>query len=315
QQPLNEAKEMLLAQVTVVKTSQDKRLNKKTNHDNQSKTNANKISINGYFNEVTITEKDGMRTIESNGIPDHAVGDFPNAYNPISIIPIDHTYKMMLTPTALATPITALFYEFGVAVNGVPMDPNGPFYIDGDERRAIQFPFVGLASGWQYEGLSKDVKLGMDQNNAHVQPPGVYHYHGYITLFVQKRTEATKAGQMVLLGYAADGFPIYSNMGHSDPANVNSSLVKLKSSYKLKSGARPANPSDKPTGPTGDYNGKFVQDYRFENGSGDLDECNGRFGATSEYPQGIYYYVISEDWPYIPRLFKGTPHESFKIGG
>ena len=26
-------------------------------------------------------------------------------------------------------------------------------------------------------------------------------------------------------------------------------------------------------------------------GLGDLDECNGRFGSTPEYPQGTYYYV------------------------
>jgi hypothetical protein len=277
-------------------------------------TKTNKITINGLVNEVKITEKDGFRIIQSNGIPDHEVGVFPNAYNPITIIEVDHTFKMLLNPVALATPVTTLFYEFGVAINGVPMDPNGPYYIHGDERRAIQFPFEGLASGWQYEGLSKNVKLGMDQNNAHVQPPGVYHYHGVLTLLVKKRTEETKAGEMVLLGYAADGFPIYSNFGHTDANNVSSALVELKSSYKLKSGVRPINASDKPTGPSGDYDGTFVQDYVYEKGVGDLDECNGRFGKTKEYPNGTYYYVITSGWPYIPRFFRGTPNESFKIG-
>jgi hypothetical protein len=283
----------------------------------QCSTDENKtgiIMINGYTNKVKITESNGFRIVESNGIPDHEVGVFPNQYDPIKIIEVDHMYRVTLSPTALAAPITTLFYEFGVAMNGVPMDPNGPFYIHGDERRAIQFPFEGLASGWQYEGLSQNVKLGMDQNNAHVQPPGIYHYHGVPTAFIKKRTDNAKTTRMILLGYAADGFPIYGNNGHQDPTNINSPLIKLKSSYKSKTGSRPANSGAKPTGPSGEYNGTFVQDYVYEKGLGDLDECNGRFGVTDEYPNGIYYYVITEEWPYIPRLFKGMPNDSFKIG-
>ncbi|MFN8691912.1 MAG: hypothetical protein ACK5XL_18120, partial [Cyclobacteriaceae bacterium] len=59
-------------------------------------TKTNKITINGLVNEVKITEKDGFRIIQSNGIPDHEVGVFPNAYNPITIIEVDHTFKMLL---------------------------------------------------------------------------------------------------------------------------------------------------------------------------------------------------------------------------
>ena len=41
--------------------------------------------------------------------------------------------------------------------------------------------------------------------------------------------------------------------------------------------------------------GSFVEDYEFKN-SGDLDEHNGRFAVTPEYPNGIYHYhaTISE---------------------
>ncbi|MFY8052194.1 MAG: hypothetical protein ACOVP2_06235, partial [Armatimonadaceae bacterium] len=34
--------------------------------------------INGETNSVTITIKDGLRIIQSNGIPDHTPGQFPN---------------------------------------------------------------------------------------------------------------------------------------------------------------------------------------------------------------------------------------------
>jgi len=45
--------------------------------------------------------------------------------------------------------------------------------------------------------------------------------------------------------------------------------------------------------------------------AGDLDEANGRFGVTPEFPQGTYHYVLTDDFPFIPRQFKGTPDSSF----
>ena len=43
--------------------------------------------------------------------------------------------------------------------------------------------------------------------------------------------------------------------------------------------------------------GAFTQDYEYVEGLGDLDQCNGRFGVTPEFPNGIYYYVVSDDFP------------------
>lgn len=273
------------------------------------------IVINGFRNEVSITEQNGLRIIKSNGIPDHAVGQFPNPEDPIAIIAIDLQYQMPLQPTALDQPLITTGYELGVAINGIPYDPNGPFYIHNDERRAIMNPFDGLASGWQYEGLASNVKLGHDNNNAHVQPPGLYHYHGVPTGLIEKRTKVNGNNTMVLLGYAADGYPIYNDMSYTNANDINSPVKKLTSSYQLKTGVRPANPADKPTGPSGNHDGTFVQDYEYVQGLGDLDECNGRFGHTAEYPNGTYYYVVTENWPFIPRYFRGKPDESFRIFG
>jgi hypothetical protein len=46
-------------------------------------------------------------------------------------------------------------------------------------------------------------------------------------------------------------------------------------------------------------------------GSGDLDECNGRTGPTPEFPGGTYHYVLTDDFPFVPRLWRGTPDGSF----
>jgi hypothetical protein len=287
---------------------------KKSDDDNNNDTQGTTTALQ---NKVTVTEADGLRKFESNNIPDHTVGTFPNSGNPFTLQEIEVKRQMPLAPTQLNTPLITTGYEFGLGINGVVMDPNGPFYIEGREQYAIQNPFEGLASGWQYEAVSQvREKLGLDLNEAHLQPPGLYHYHGYPQEFVkvqrEKQLGAGKTG-MVLLGYAADGYPIYNETAPSVATDLSSALKTLKSSYRLKSGERPVNPESKPKAPTGAHDGTYVQDYEYVAGLGDLDACNGRTGVTKEYPNGTYYYVITSTWPYIPRYFRGKPDESFRI--
>lgn len=230
-------------------------------------------------NQVRITERDGYRYIVSNGIPDHEPGAFPNAGNPNRIREQDHEYRVTLHPAARAAQPKGP-YLFGVALNGVPFDPGTDEFWRGDRQ-----------SGWRYDALSGKINLGMDQHHAHVQPDGMYHYHGIPTGFVQK----LGGGQMKLVGYAADGFAIYVY-----PASAGSP----KSSYRLKSGNRPG-------GPGGRYDGTFDEDYEYVAGAGDLDECNGMVGVTPEYPQGTYHYVLTDRYPFVPRFFRGSPDSSF----
>ncbi len=49
-------------------------------------------------NKVKIYEKDGFRVVESNGIPDHAIGTFPNPGNPNRISEQKYNYKIPLNP-------------------------------------------------------------------------------------------------------------------------------------------------------------------------------------------------------------------------
>jgi hypothetical protein len=242
-------------------------------------------------NQVKISENGEFRLIESNGIPDHKPGQFPNPGNPNTISPQQYKYRVPLDPRARDKPAPLGMHPFGVAINGVPFDP-----------LAAEFWNNNRKSGWQYEALSGKINLGMDDSNAHVQPSGAYHYHGLPNGLIKKHKGAKH--EMVLVGYAADGFPIYGRAGYSDPKDSHSKVKLLKSSYRLKPGARP-------DGPGGTYDGTFVQDWEYVAGAGDLDECNGREGVTPEYPEGTYYYVLTDAFPFIPRQFRGTPDESF----
>lgn len=246
---------------------------------------------------VNLRVEGDYRYITSNGIPNHATGPFPNPNNPNRISEQDHSWKVPLHPKQ-APKVTALrLFPFGVATNGIPFDPG-----------AAEFWNRDFNSGWQYEPMSGTPNLGLDQNLAHVQPTGAYHYHG-LPPFSMPKGEGMN--QMVLAGWAADGFPIYIQYGHSDPNDLLSPIKYMRSGYRLKSGVRPGGNE----GPGGRYSGIFVQDYEWVEGVGDLDECNGRFGKTPEFPEGTYHYFLTEEFPFIPRNFRGTPDLSFQRGG
>ena len=95
-----------------------------------------------------------------------------------------------------------------------------------------------------------------------------------------------------------------------------SEVIALQSSYKLKSQPDANRPNTLTAllggSSQGSNNlnrsiemGAFTQDYEYVEGLGDLDQCNGRFGVTPEFPNGIYYYVVSDDFPFFTRCLKG----------
>ena len=257
--------------------------------------------------EVTIVVRDGVRTITANGIPDHTPGRFPNRGNPNAISAQRYRYQMPVNPEVADRPSDAMGQPFGIGLNGVPFDPGtAEFWEPG-----LSLGERGRTRGaWNYEAMSGVINLGLDEHNAHVQPTGAYHYHGIPTGLAFNGAQGDEPA-MVLVGYAADGFPIYAQFAYKDADDAGSEVVAMRPSYELKEGRRPTGND----GPGGEYDGTFTIDYEYVQGLGDLDECNGRFGVTPEYPYGTYYYVLTEAFPHIPRLFKGTPDPSFERRG
>ncbi|MDX1388153.1 MAG: YHYH protein, partial [Acidobacteriota bacterium] len=185
--------------------------------------------------------------------------------------------------------------DFGVAVNGVPFNPGAAEWYRGDHEH-----------DWQYEALSGAIPLGLDESYAHVQPDGAYHYHG-LPMLLLRSLGFDPRSHSPLVGWAGDGFPIYAVYGYADGDDAGSGIRALIPSYRLKSGERPRDRGD----PAGSYDGTFVADYEFVEGLGDLDECNGRTTVTPEFPEGTYAYFLTENWPVVPRCFRGQPTREF----
>jgi hypothetical protein len=263
---------------------------------------------------ITIKTEGDKRIIEANGLPDHKPGQFPNRGNPNSISAQQYKFEMPLKPKTNQYARALDRYLFGIAVNGVVFDPGtaevwrpGDAIVSRPGRDTRRGPGDDPQRVWNYDAMGK-LELGLDHHHAHVQPTGAYHYHGLPTGLIEHLRKDAGDKKMLLIGYAADGFPIYAEFGHETANDAQSPLKKLKPSYQLKKGSRPAGDN----GPGGKYDGTFTQDYAYFAGSGDLDESNGRTGVTPEYPDGTYYYVLTNEFPFIPRSFRGKPDSSFE---
>ena len=239
---------------------------------------------------VSIKIADGYRTISGDALPDHRHGRFPNPTNPNIITPQDDSHRVPSDPQITDGWREVELAAFGIAINGILLEPNAAEWWEDDRN-----------SDWRYEALGHHVDLGVDGNHAHVQPTGKYHYHGMPSGLLETLGSSK---DFTLIGYAADGFPVYSHWSYGEADNTNSGLRPLTSSYRVKSGTRP-------DGPGGSYTGTFVQDYEYVAGLGDLDQANGRTGITPEYPEGTYYYVITPNFPFIPRYWRGEPSRDF----
>lgn len=119
----------------------------------------------------------------------------------------------------------------------------------------------------------------MDTCGGHTGPAREYHHHA-ITLAQQCNLSKQK-----ILGYALDGFPIYTTLGCLNAKCTKTAV--MKSGY-VKTGDPKTNSWDAYT-------------YKASKSTSALDACNGR-----TQPDGTYGYHVTTDFPYIIGCFAGT---------
>lgn len=259
----------------------------------------NESSSVSAYSTATWTCSDNARELTANGIPDHDVGTFPNANNPNTISGQSVSDQMTLAPeeTSSATMLGGPMGTIGYVLNGVKIDAGTAGTCDDFGNSCTLAQGTG---SWHIEALGQSsFNFGTDDNNAHVQPGGVYHYHGMPEGFIEK--QGGNSSTMTLIGWAADGFPIYARYGYSDASDASSALKAVTGSYQLVSTTSDSRPAID-VYPLG----TFAEDWQYVEGSGDLDECNGRVGVTPEFPEGIYHYYATDTYPYFQRCVKGA---------
>ena len=256
-----------------------------------SETRITSLSVDPGASSVSISVSGDTRLIVANNIPDHLVGRFPNG----TVQAQSNTYRMDATPSLAGAPTyLSLGSSFGIALNGVTFDPlAAEFYEKGGQD-------------WNYVVLNGAIPLSLDTQTGHIQGQGEYHYHGIGELMLQA-AGYTLGQHSPLIGYAADGFPIYALYGYAGGKGVNG-VREVQSGWVLKSGPRPGGS----TAPGGTYDGTFHADYTYVGGDGTLDECNGMTTQTPEYPSGTYAYFLTADYPVVPICHQGRANRSFR---
>ena len=243
-----------------------------------------------YGTKTKVTIDGSNRKMVTNALPNHATGTFPNKGNPNRIAAQSVTYTFPLKPVYTGKAVWAR--EPGVALNGVKFEPETAeaFVCETGERYRI-------------EAFQTLVDLGLDSNHAHVQPTGAYHYHGVPTGLVNKNT----TGQdLVLVGFALDGFPIYySKSGKYKPSFRLSAKSRTGDVCSYKTPKESLSQELKGSQP----DGTFVSDWEYVKGQGDLDECNGIM------VDGKYMYFVTDTYPYAGRCLMGQYTEPQRQGG
>ena len=120
-------------------------------------------------------------------------------------------------------------------------------------------------------------------------------------------------GHSKIVGFALDGYPIYGPYGYTNPNSAVTAPKRMQSGYTLNSSSTRVNPVMN----TSQYPmGLFNEDWSFTNPAGtDLDEYNGRYCVTPDYPNGTYAYFTTitaggaPAYPYsVGKRFYGVPN-------
>ena len=107
--------------------------------------------------------------------------------------------------------------------------------------------------------------------------------YGLLDLQKVNEEEDSASFHSPIIGWAYDGNPIYGPYGYTE--RTGGFIKAMESGYKLTSVSNRPPLSTFPQG-------FFIEDYEFDN-SGDLDEHNGRFCITPDYPNGVYAYFAT----------------------
>jgi hypothetical protein len=203
------------------------------------------------------------------------------------------------------------------------------------------------------EGVSFDPGYAHQQNTGvyhyHADPVGLRYLLGdhvdyNATTKAYSEATNTPVKHSPILAWTADGYPLYGPYGYSVSNNAASGIRRMVSGYVIRNGAygtsnltangrttipqwavRLSNVSSNQSGPNVSTSyplGRYMEDndylgdlgYQPGTNTYDLDEYNGRWCVTPEFPGGTYAYFVAissngtPEFPYdIGRGYYGSP--------
>jgi len=264
--------------------------------------------------------------ISTKGIPAYPTGPFQDG-NPSQASNQNAIFKFPLNPVQNTGTLTSTpMGNIAVFINGVAaFDPKDGVSWKSSTNAWAGGPLGGSGDGVWYRDAIVYEKAGFDCSKGH-PAMGNYHHHQNPSAFKFDLNvistvcnpydanglytlDSTKHSP--LIGFAYDGFPIYGAYGYKNTDGTGG-IVRIKSGYQLRNitTRNTVNGTSVTAGPPINSTyplGSCIQDYEWvSNSSQDyLDQHNGRFCVTPEYPTGTYCYFATVDanwnsaYPYI----------------
>ncbi|MGC3988267.1 MAG: YHYH protein [Chthoniobacteraceae bacterium] len=248
----------------------------------------------------------------------------------------DVLFRIPRTSTLTTAPSTKTLTTLGAIgyfVDGVAMYDSRDGYVWTGSTESSSGTGYWNREAYKNEGVT------FDPGYAHQDQSGTYHYHAdpialryqlgdhvdfnsSTKAYTESTTTATKHSP--ILGWVADGYPVYGPYGYSSALDATSSVRRMISGYQLRDGtngsdnltstgrttipawaqrlysvsASQSGPNVSTTYPLG----RYMEDYLYLGDLGkvqgtdfDLDVYNGRYCVTPEFPNGTYAYFVSID--------------------
>lgn len=288
--------------------------------------NSNPIDNGILYNCQEVSYSANYVYIKTHGIPAYPTGPFLDG-NPSQAEDQNSILRFPLNPqpeTGTLTPTT--MGRIGIFINGASLY---------DNRDGVQWdtgsnalcggpgnpPCPGgptAVMAWSRDAVPAE-KPGFDCSKGH-PAMGQYHHHQNPSAFkLDLQVVSTicnlydadglyaidSTTHSPLIGFAYDGYPIYGAYGYKN-SDGTGGIARMKSSYELASYSvrtHYPNGTDVDDGPAVDatyFLGYFREDYQFISHPEEdyLDEHNGRWCVTPEYPSGTYAYfcTVDENW-------------------
>ena len=265
-------------------------------------------------------KQQGLLSVVSNGIPYPALSDSTTVQEQ------DYSFNFNYRAGSnTQNPQVVNNSQLGIFANGVTFTRSIPsLSIPGTGIDApTNFTFNTVQLGSIYD---EDLAGAFTQNGVYNYRSGKFLNTAWNNSLVTSASEYFKNtdyngdnlrhedGHSKILGFAFDGYPIYGPYGYLFSTDSESGLKRVQSGYiKLPSdNHRPGawkydSVINTPEGELTLVAGSFIEDFAYRKTKGDLDEFNGRYCVTPDFPEGTYaYFLTFEDdalstpaYPYI----------------
>ncbi len=171
---------------------------------------AAKVKVQGAVSwpfSFNVTAANGSLNISGNGLPDHTTGVFP-------ISATDPAYQYDKNPNTIKSTSIA----WGLTANPVVAAQPGCTSLG-----AIGVLLTGarIFNALDADGRDAGAHEVQDACDGHPQSVGAYHYHSLSSCVKQADTPGAHSP---LVGYIADGFGLYGNLGENGKALTNADL-------------------------------------------------------------------------------------------